>query len=61
MELFRKAAVWQADTSSPDWTRNYGYADSSEFPFPDLYLDPKVDHALERFNEIIVDAEEGDY
>ena len=42
MELFRKAAVWQSNKSAPDWTRDYGYSDDGEFPFPDLYLDPKV-------------------
>ena len=39
MELFQPAALWQADPNQPDWTRDHGYADNSDFPFPDLYLD----------------------
>lgn len=42
MDLFRKAGILQTDPSDADWTRKYGYAEKSEFPFPDLYLDPKV-------------------
>ncbi len=48
MKLFRAAAVWQADTSKPDWTRDYGYAKVSEFPFPDLYLDAKAAELAEQ-------------
>lgn len=40
MELFLNAAVMQAE--EPDWTREHGYAKTSEFPFPDLYLHEKV-------------------
>lgn len=42
MKLFRPAAVWQADTSKPDWTRDYGYAKISTFPFPALYFDAQT-------------------
>lgn len=42
MELFRPAGLLTTDPSSQDWTREHGYAQSSQFPFPDLYLDPKV-------------------
>lgn len=42
MELFRPAGLYSADPSSRDWTREHGYAQTSEFSFPDLYLDPKV-------------------
>lgn len=42
MELFRPAGLLTTDAGSQDWTREHGYAQTSEFPFPDLYLDPKV-------------------
>lgn len=42
MERFRPAGLLTTDPSSQDWTREHGYAQSSQFPFPDLYLDPKV-------------------
>lgn len=42
MQLFRPAGVLQTDPSSRDWTREHGYAEQSEFCFPDLYLDDKV-------------------
>lgn len=42
MELFRKAAVMQTDTADKDWTREHGFAQTSEFPFPDIYLHEKV-------------------
>lgn len=48
MKLFRTAAVWQADTSKPDWTRDYGYAKVSEFPFPDLYFDNQTAELAEQ-------------
>ena len=41
MELFRPAGLLTTDASSQDWTREHGYAQTSEFPFPDLYLDPR--------------------
>lgn len=42
MELFRKAAVLEAQPEDQDWTRSHGYAKTSAFPFPDLYLHEKV-------------------
>ena len=39
MELFRKAAVIETGPNETDWTVQHGYAESSRFPFPDLYLD----------------------
>ena len=42
MELFRKAAVMEAEPGDKDWTREHGFAQTSEFPFPDIYLHEKV-------------------
>lgn len=42
MELFRPAALLQAQPGDTDWTRTHGYAKTSEFPFPDVYLHEKV-------------------
>lgn len=42
MELFRKAAVLEAQPGEKDWTREHGYAKTSQFPFPDIYLHEKV-------------------
>lgn len=47
MKLFRSAGVLQTDPSSRDWTREHGYAEKSEFSFPDLYLDDKVARLVE--------------
>ena len=42
MELFRPAGHMEADPAGNDWTRTHGYAEKSEFTFPDLYLDDAV-------------------
>lgn len=42
MELFRKAAVMEAEPGDKDWTREHGFAQTSEFPIPDIYLHEKV-------------------
>ena len=42
MELFRKAGIWKATAGQPDWARDHGYTEQSEFPFPALYLDPEI-------------------
>ena len=42
MELFHKAFVMQSDPADQDWTREHGFAEKSEFPFPDIYLHEKV-------------------
>ena len=35
MELYRPAGLLASE--KPDWTRQHGYSEKSEFPFPDLY------------------------
>lgn len=42
MELFRPAALMEAQPDDTDWTRTHGYAKTSQFPFPDLYLHERV-------------------
>ena len=42
MKLYRPAGLRTADPKRPDWTRDHGYAQTSEFPFPDLYLHESV-------------------
>ncbi|MBQ9934199.1 MAG: hypothetical protein IJO69_10240 [Ruminiclostridium sp.] len=44
MELFRKAGLMVADPDSVanDWVWEHGLAQTSEFPFPDLYLHPSL-------------------
>ena len=49
MELFRKAAVLEAQPGEKDWTREHGYAKTSQFPFPDIYLHEKVSALAARF------------
>ena len=43
MKLYAPAALRAADPRHPDWTRDHGYAEKSEFPFPDLYLHESVE------------------
>ena len=43
MKLYCPAALRTADPARPDWTRDHGYAEKSEFPFPDLYLHETVE------------------
>lgn len=38
MELFRPAGLFVTDPADDDWTRQHGYTQKHEFPFPDLYL-----------------------
>ena len=42
MERFRKAFVMETNPADKDWTREHGFAETSEFPFPDIYLHEKV-------------------
>ena len=42
MELYHTAALREASADFSDWTREHGYAEKSEFPFPDLYLDDET-------------------
>ena len=42
MELFRQAAVLKARPGDHDWTRDHGLSQTSEFPFPDIYLHERV-------------------
>ena len=57
MEQFKTAALREADAGVSDWTREHGYAEKSEFPFPDLYLDEdtaalvRTDPAFQAFLE----------
>ncbi len=61
MKLFRAAGELQTDPNSRDWTRDQGYAKTSVFSFPDLYLDDKVarlaaeDKDLEDFLQICLE------
>ena len=47
MKLYCAAQLRRADGSRPDWTREHGYAEKSEFPFPDLYLHESVEALAE--------------
>ena len=47
MKLYRAAQLRKADAARPDWTRDHGYAEKSEFPFPDLYLHETVEKLAE--------------
>ena len=53
MELFRKAALMVADPNDSDWTRENGLAKTSEFPFPDLFLNEKVTELAAKDADVI--------
>ena len=42
MKLFREAAGMEALPEESDWTRTHGYAQTSRFSFPDIYLHEKA-------------------
>lgn len=46
MKLFRTARLVQGQDAAADWTRIHGYAEMSEFPFPDLYLSTQMEALL---------------
>lgn len=48
MKLYQTAALRQAAPDAPDWIRDHGYSQKSEFPFPDLYLDDETQQLAAR-------------
>lgn len=42
MKFFRPAGRMEAEADTLDWTREHGYAKTSRFSFPDLYLSDDV-------------------
>ena len=42
MKFFRPAGLMEAEADTLDWTREHGYAKTSRFSFPDLYLSDDV-------------------
>lgn len=58
MKLYAPASLRKADPHHPDWTRDQGYAEKSEFPFPDLYLHETVEAFAETDPDFIPFLEE---
>lgn len=53
MELFRKAFVMETNPADQDWTREHGFAETSQFPFPDIYLHEKVSALAARDGDLV--------
>ena len=58
MKLYRAAQLRKADPARSDWTREHGYAEKSEFPFPDLYLHESVEALTENDPDFLPFLEE---
>ena len=53
MKFFRPAGQMEADAATYDWTREHGYAKTSRFCFPDLYLSDDIAQLAQTAPEVL--------